>query len=120
TRGGEAFALATVIAHSGSSPRKAGAKMLVRGDGSTLGSVGGGRVELETAQTARAALADGVPRTLPFVLTEEYGFACGGGMTVYVEPHGTAPRLVMFGAGHVGKAVAALAKSCGFRVTMVD
>lgn len=119
-KGGEAFALATVTAHSGSSPRKTGAKMLVRGDGSILGSVGGGRVELETVQTARTALEDGIPRTLPFVLTEEHGFACGGGMTVFVEPHCTAPRLVMFGAGHVGKAVAALARGCGFRVTVVD
>jgi xanthine dehydrogenase accessory factor len=41
-------------------------------------------------------------------------------MTVYVEPHGSAQRLVMFGAGHVGRAVAALAKNCGFRVTVVD
>ena len=47
TRRGEAFALATVTASSGSSPRKAGAKMLVRGDGTFLGTVGGGRVEKE-------------------------------------------------------------------------
>src|SRR6185369_398466 len=58
--------------------------------------------------------------SLPFVLTEEHGFACGGGMTVYVEPCCKAPRLVMFGAGHVGRAVATMAKSCGFRVTVVD
>ena len=120
TRLGEPFALATVTASSGSSPRKAGAKMLVRRDGSTLGTVGGGRVELETVQSAQAALEEGEPRMLPFVLTEEHGFACGGAMTVYVEPHGSAPHLVMFGAGHVGKAVADLAKRCGFRVTVVD
>src|SRR5690349_3442316 len=94
TRAGEAFALATVTENSGSSPRKAGAKMLVRGDGSTLGSVGGGRVELETMRAALEALQEGAPRTLPFVLSEEYGFACGGSMTVYVEPHGSAPKLV--------------------------
>lgn len=120
TRTGEPFALATVTANSGSSPRKAGAKMLVRGDGTTLGTVGGGRVELETVQAALSALVAGEPTTLPFALTEEHGFACGGAMTVYVEPHGSAPHLVMFGAGHVGKAVAGLAKRCGFRVTVVD
>ena len=48
TRRGEPFALATVVAHGGSSPRKSGAKMLVRGDGSSLGTVGGGRIEQET------------------------------------------------------------------------
>lgn len=120
TRAGECFALATVTKNSGSSPRKAGAKMLVRGDGSTIGTVGGGRVELETTRAALEALQEGAPRTLPYVLSEEHGFACGGSMTVYVEPHGSAPRLVMFGAGHVGRAVAALAKNCGFRVTVVD
>jgi len=120
TRAGGNFALATVTENSGSSPRKAGAKMLVRQDGTTLGSVGGGRVEAETAQAARAALEDGIPRSLPFVLTEEHGFACGGGMTVYVEPCCQAPWLVMFGAGHVGRAVGAMAKKCGFRVSIVD
>jgi xanthine dehydrogenase accessory factor len=119
-RAGEPFVLATVTENSGSSPRKAGAKMLLRRDGSLLGSVGGGRVESETISAARAALEEGTPRTLPFLLDEEHGFACGGAMTVYLEPHGCAPRLVMFGAGHVGKAVAALAKGCGFHVTVVD
>lgn len=119
-RRGEPFALATVVAHGGSSPRKAGTKMLVRSDGSTLGSVGGGRVEQETVSAARDALADSEPRTLGFTLTEEYGYACGGSMTLFVEPQGKRPLLVMFGAGHVGRAVTALAHGCGFRVVVVD
>jgi xanthine dehydrogenase accessory factor len=120
SRAGEAFVLATVVAHGGSSPRKSGAKMLVRGDGSALGTVGGGRVEQETIASARKVLADGEARTLEFVLTEEHGYACGGSMSVFVEPHGRRPLLVMFGAGHVGRAVTALAHGCGFRVVVVD
>lgn len=120
TRRGETFALATVIAHGGSSPRKAGAKMLVRSDGSTLGSVGGGRIEKETVAAAREVLSGGEPRTLEFILTEEYGYACGGAMSVFVEPQGRRPLLVMFGAGHVGQAVTSLAHGCGFRVIVVD
>jgi xanthine dehydrogenase accessory factor len=120
SRKGEPFTLATVVANSGSSPRKAGAKMLVRGDGSFIGSVGGGRVEKESVQAAKDALKDGTPRTLEFVLTEEHGFACGGSMSVFLEPQGRRPLLVMFGAGHVGRAVAALANGCGFRVVVVD
>jgi xanthine dehydrogenase accessory factor len=119
-KAGEPFSLAVVTESSGSSPRKAGARMLVRGDGTVMGSVGGGTVELETVKAAQTALAEGAPRTLSFVLTEEHGFACGGSMTVFVEPHGSLPRLIMFGAGHVGRAVAALAWGCGFRVTVVD
>lgn len=119
-RAGARFALAIVTEHSGSSPRKAGAKMLLREDGSILGSVGGGRVEAETIAAARDAMDSGTPRTLPFILNEEHGFACGGAMTVFVEPHLSSPHLVMFGAGHVGQATASLAKGCGFRVTVVD
>lgn len=120
TRRGEPFALATVVAHAGSSPRKSGAKMLLRVDGSSLGTVGGGRVEMETVAAARAAMADGGSRTLEFVLTEEHGYACGGSMTVFVEAHGRRPLLVMFGAGHVGRAVTRLASGCGYRVIVVD
>jgi xanthine dehydrogenase accessory factor len=119
-RRGEPFTLATVVAHSGSSPRKSGTKMLVRGDGSSLGTVGGGRIEQETLQAARDALACGEARTLEFILTEEHGYACGGSMSVFVEPQGRRPMLVMFGAGHVGRAVTALAHGCGFRVVVVD
>jgi xanthine dehydrogenase accessory factor len=120
TRVGEPFALATVVANEGSSPRKSGAKMLVRDNGSTLGTVGGGRIEQETIESARLALADAAHRTLDFQLTEEHGYACGGRMTVFIEPHGRRPLLVMFGAGHVGRAVTALAHGCGFRVAVVD
>lgn len=120
TRQGAPFALATVVAHDGSSPRKSGAKMLVRSDGSSLGTVGGGRVEKETVEAARAAHADGETRTLEFVLTEEHGYACGGSMSVFVEPQGRRPLVVMFGAGHVGRALTVLAHGCGFRVIVVD
>jgi len=119
-RRGEPFALATVVAHGGSSPRKSGVKMLVRNDGSSLGTVGGGRVEKETREAARAALSDGDPRTLEFILTEEHGYACGGNMSVFVDPQGRRPLLVMFGAGHVGRAVTSLAHGCGFQVVVVD
>lgn len=117
---GEPAALATVVASSGSSPRKPGAKLLLRANGSILGSVGGGRVEAETLVAARAVLAEGESRSLTFVLTEEHGFVCGGSMAVFVEPLGTAPQLVIFGAGHVGKALCRLAAGCGYRVTVVD
>lgn len=120
TRCGEAYALATVVANGGSSPRKSGAKMLIRKDGGSIGSVGGGRVEKETIDAALQALTTGESRLLEFILTEEHGFACGGSMTVFVEPCGQRPLLVLFGAGHVGRAIAPLASGCGFSVVVVD
>jgi xanthine dehydrogenase accessory factor len=119
-RTGEAFVLATVIDSSGSSPRKAGAKMLIRGDGSFIGTVGGGRVEKESVEAALTTLTNETPRMLEFALTAENGFACGGSMSIYIEPQGYRPLLVMFGAGHVGRAVTGLAHDCGFRVVVVD
>jgi xanthine dehydrogenase accessory factor len=82
--------------------------------------VGGGRIEQEAIEAARAALSGGEARTLEFTLTEEHGYACGGSMSVFVEPQGRRPLLVMFGAGHVGRALALLAHGCGFRVAVVD
>lgn len=120
SRYGKAYALATVVANGGSSPRKSGAKMLIRTDGSSFGSVGGGRVEKETIDAAQQALTSGEPRLLEFILTEEHGFACGGSMTVFIEPCGQLPLLVLFGAGHVGRAITGLASGCGFRVVVVD
>jgi len=119
-RQGVASALATVVESAGSSPRKAGAKMLVRRDGSILGTIGGGTVELETIAAALAAMQSGLPRTVPFTLTEEYGHVCGGRLLIYIEPAGLAPDLLVFGAGHVGRALASAAKFAGFRVTVTD
>ena len=67
------------------------------------------------------ALKDGQPRTVPFELTEkDGGLVCGGTLLVYIEPALVDPRLVILGAGHVGKAVARLARITGFRVTVAD
>jgi xanthine dehydrogenase accessory factor len=119
-RQGIPYALATVVESAGSSPRKAGAKMLVRQDGSILGTVGGGRVEMETIEAALAALASGAPCMLPFTLTEEYGHVCGGRLLVYIEPANPAAHLLIIGAGHVGRALASAARGAGFRVTVTD
>jgi xanthine dehydrogenase accessory factor len=118
---GRPSAIATIVECRGSSPQKQGAKMLVRDDGSTLGTLGGGCLEAEVVQTARMAMKDGSPLTLPFDLTEEAGgLVCGGTVLVYIEPNLLDPQLVILGAGHVGKALSKLARFAGFRVTVAD
>ena len=119
-RGNAPCALAIVIDSKGSAPRKAGAKMIVKGDGSSLGTIGGGKVEMEVIDAALAAIVRGTPATLSLALTEEYGHVCGGSLLVYVEPLGLAPRLVIVGAGHVGRALATVARFAGFRVIVSD
>lgn len=120
TETGTPAALATVVETSGSSPRKAGAKMLVRHDGTILGTVGGGRVELETVAAALEAMGNGTPRTVSFTLTQEHGHVCGGRVLIYVEPSTVRPRLVIAGAGHVGRALVRAASFAGYRVTVAD
>lgn len=114
------FALATVIESNGSSPRKSGAKMLVKADRSIMGTIGGGAVELEVIDAALAAISRRQPGMVSITLTEKYGHVCGGKLLVYVDPLGLMPRLVIFGAGHVGQALARIAKFAGFLVTVSD
>jgi xanthine dehydrogenase accessory factor len=119
-RGSAPCALVIVTESKGSAPRKPGAKMIVKGDGSTLGTIGGGKVEMEVIDAALAAIARGTPDTISLTLTEAYGHVCGGSLTIYIEPLGLAPRLVIVGAGHVGRALATVACFAGFRVSVSD
>jgi len=118
---GRISSLATIVQCKGSTPQKVGAKMLVRDDGSIFGTIGGGSLEAEVIKAALTVMKDGVPRTVPFALTENHGhLVCGGTVLVYIEPVMAAPHLIILGAGHVGKALATIGKFLGFKVTVVD
>jgi len=120
---GEPAALATIVRVKGSSPGKESMKMVVKEDGSFVGSVGGGCMEADVWSAAKEVLATERPRLLEFTLTEEdmgdSGLLCGGRVEVFVEPL-TVPVLVLCGGGHVSKAVAAVADLAGFRIVVVD
>ncbi|HEY6000044.1 MAG TPA: XdhC/CoxI family protein [bacterium] len=120
-RDGTPVALATLVQCQGSTPQKPGAKLLVPEEGPLVGTLGGGCLEADVVRSARAALLDGVPRTISFDLSEGVGsLVCGGAVTVFVEPLAPRPRLIVLGAGHVGRALAQAARFAGFRVTIVD
>ena len=85
---GEPVVLATVAETRGSTPRRAGAQMLVRADGSFCGTIGGGCGEAEVIEAAFDALADGRPRLVHVDLTNPLDGddkICGGIMDVFVE-----------------------------------
>jgi xanthine dehydrogenase accessory factor len=120
-RQGRPSALATIVQCVGSSPQKEGSKMLIRDDGSIMGTLGGGCIEADVIQAALMAIAEGAPVTIPFELTERRGgLVCGGKVLVYIEPVVPEPNLFILGAGHVGRALAKVAGFSGFRVTVVD
>jgi xanthine dehydrogenase accessory factor len=112
-----------VVKTSGSTPRHSTSKMLVYPDGHILGSVGGGELENRVIQEALASLTDGKSRLLEYSMTDpargDPGL-CGGQVEVFVEPILPSPMLVVIGGGHVGKAVAHLAKWLGLRVAVSD
>ena len=123
---GRRCVLATVVRASGSTPRTSGARMMVRADGSSLGTIGGGAFEAVVLADARSLLAEPepVPVVKPYTFTERgenaLGMACGGSAEVLLEVLHAGERLVIFGAGHVGMALARAAAAVGFRPALVD
>ena len=122
---GERAALVTIVATSGSTPQRVGAKMLVYEDGRTVGTIGGGCYENDARGKAREAIR--LPRSrrwshyaLNDDLAAESGLICGGQMDVYIEPVEPAPDLYLVGAGHVSVEVARFAQATGFRVHVLD
>ena len=113
-------ALCIVVETRGSTPRKQGSKMIVYADGTIYGSIGGGSVEKEVAVKAVGLIASGKPEKCSFKLEEDLGMHCGGYMEVYIEPINPSQNLVIYGSGHIGKAVAQFAKDLDFSVTLVD
>jgi xanthine dehydrogenase accessory factor len=107
--GGNPVSLATVV-NSPSGPAKIGAKLLVRIDGSTAGSLGSPELDSRIGEIARR-LAD---------LGSAESVTDDADTEVFVEGFTTPPTLVMVGGGHVGKATADLAHTLGYRVFIVD
>lgn len=105
---GQHFCLVTLVAERGSTPRAAGAQMLVRADGSIAGTIGGGLIEATMMQHAMEAIGAGRSRVVDMALSgkrvEDTEMLCGGSAEVlvaYVAPGDAALRDVVAGAGAV-------------------
>jgi len=94
-REGVAGVVATVVAVGGSTPRGAGAKMVVYPDGRTLGTVGGGAIESTVIDKAREFTASREPVLLSFDLDDDTGMICGGKMDIFLEPVSAGPLVVV-------------------------
>lgn len=118
------MALVTIVASTGSTPQRVGAKMLVYSDGRTVGTIGGGCYENDAFGRAREAIASRRPLNVKYDLNDDFaqetGLVCGGQMEVFIEPVEASPDVYVFGAGHVGYFVAKMAHEVGFRLHVVD
>ena len=123
-KAGHRAAVATIVNVRGSIPSFKTAKMLVRDDGSIVGTIGGGCVEAEVWQAAREVMESERPRTLTFDLNQDpkydTGLVCGGTLEIFVEPILPPADLYIFGAGHVASSLYKVARIAGFDVTVVD
>jgi xanthine dehydrogenase accessory factor len=121
---GQKCAVATIVQVNGSIPSFESAKILVREDGSFLGTVGGGCVEAEVWNAAREVMQEERPRQMNFSLGQDAaydnGLICGGQLSVFVEPVIPQPRLFVFGAGHISKSISKIATMAGFATVIVD
>ena len=87
-REGIPAALATIVGTRGSTPGKESMRLLVLGDGTFLGTVGGGCLEAEVYDAALEVIREEMPKTLKFRLTEsdafDSGLLCGGEVSIFI------------------------------------
>jgi xanthine dehydrogenase accessory factor len=116
----EPAALVTIIKAKGSTPRDIGTKILVT-EKEFYGTIGGGQLEELVIQQAREVLRTRqAPERIPFPLCLKANQCCGGFVEVFVETINTGPQLLIFGAGHVGQAIAKTLEGSPFQVHMID
>src|SRR5438105_11192125 len=121
---GQKSAIATIVQVRGSIPSFESAKLLVREDGSLVGTIGGGCVEAEVWNAAREVMETGKPRNMSFSLGQDAaydnGLICGGQLEVFVECINPQPSVLIFGGGHISKSLAKVLDLAGFKVSIID
>jgi len=125
---GNRIALLSIIGKEGSGPRDIGALMAVSSTGSKRGTIGGGELEEILVKEALRAIEENKPRRVKIALRPENvpedavktRMLCGGVIEVFINVLSPKPRLILIGAGHVGKPVGDLANMLGFRVIVID
>jgi xanthine dehydrogenase accessory factor len=119
---GRSAAFVTVISVDGSTPREAGAKMLVYGDGSIEGTVGGGSIEALAIKQALDCIKKGVGGKFIFDLkpTGNTGMICMGRMEVYIDVYKNPFKVLILGGGHVGAKIAEACRLAGYPYSVAD
>ncbi|HNB56136.1 MAG TPA: XdhC family protein [bacterium] len=118
------IAIATVVRASGSTPRAAGAKMLIFPDGTAQFTIGGGLFESLVIKDALEVLQSGKPltRTYAFTLDGQHaiGAVCGGSVEVLIEAMHNTPQLWIIGGGHIGQALMRAAAPLHFTISLFE
>lgn len=119
---GQAYVLVTLVGVSGSTPRNSGTKMVISKD-DIYDTIGGGHLEHKTIKYAQKMLAVGKSgqHLEHFQLGSNLGQCCGGNASVLFECFAAVGvNIMLFGAGHVGKALMPILTQLPCHITWVD
>ena len=121
-REGRDAALVTIIGTGGSTPRKTDAKMLVKPDGKICGTIGGGNLEFLVMKDALKSIQTGKAKRVSYNLDKggNAGMICGGETEILIEPIISPPTLYICGGGHIGLALAKIARLLDYRIIVID
>ncbi len=111
--------LVTVLKASPGTPGKEGFKLILTEEGELSGTVGGGALEKRAIDEAKEVMRERKNRLLELDLQDE-GMLCGGRVTLTLEFLRAGRGFVIFGGGHMGRALTPILESLGFRVTVFD
>ncbi|MBI2305541.1 MAG: XdhC family protein [Chloroflexi bacterium] len=119
---GQKAAMAVVIkSPPGASPGE-GERMMVDGEGNTVGRIGGESLTAMVVEDCLKAMARGAPAVVLYPLTAQDGGMVepGGALEVFIEVPGEQPTLLIVGAGHIGQSLARIGNHLGFSIAVVD
>jgi xanthine dehydrogenase accessory factor len=120
SKSGRKAAFCIIVETQGSSPRKAGSKMIVFEDNSIEGTIGGGSLEHQVIKDALLVISGNQPKKIAYDLGEDLAMHCGGSAEVYIEPIIPCSNLYIFGAGHIGNVLSKYSGDFGFNVILID
>jgi len=116
---GETCVVVTVAETYSGSPGKEGFKLVVTKDGNTYGTIGGGAVEFDAVNRAKELFKE-KKNLIEHIKLKDEGMNCGGDMTLFYEYIRAKKMFLLFGGGHIGRALAPLLEMAGFFVTVFD
>lgn len=119
----QSVALVTLIESSGATPRKAGTIMGVTKD-EIIGTVGGGLIEFKVIELARQCIEKNENKYFEFDLNgngqNAIDMSCGGSVKGYIKTFKPNDRIVIVGAGHIGRNLMSILKDSPFEVVVFD
>lgn len=116
----ENAAICIITETHGSTPLKAGAKMIVWDHKKIAGTIGGGNLEHKVIEDALSVIKKNKAQTFEHHLVQDHQMCCGGSVKIFIEPVMNPKNLYVFGAGHIAKEIIRYATPLDFQIHIID